>query len=70
MSRTTLRRVDIRDKSAMVADWWYSQHASECYTRITYPDAQAFIEHCDSSISDGECVDMLVELYDKGILYI
>lgn len=74
--RTTIRRVVFKDnKEAIVANWYYAQH-SDCHVKKVYATLMEYIESTteeywdDEIMSDGECLDIAIELYDKGIAYL
>ena len=75
--RTTIRQVKFKNgKEAIIADWYYGQHASELYTEAQYATLTDYIKDIsgdfmdESYMSDGECLDLSMELYDKGIAYL
>lgn len=74
--RTALRWVVFRNnKEAIVANWYYAQH-SDCYIKEIYPTLESYLrditnDYTDEGyMSDGECLDLAVDLYDKGIAYL
>lgn len=74
--RTALRWVVFKDnKEAIVANWYYAQH-SDCYVKKTYATLERYTQDTtddftsEAYMSDGECLDLAIELYDKGIAYL
>ena len=74
--RATVRWVVFKDnKEAIVANWYYAQHG-DCYVKETYATLESYLrdvtnDYTDEGyMSDGECLDLAVELYDKGIAYL
>lgn len=69
MSRTTIREVKFKDGSeAVIADWYYGQHASELCTTAAWATLTDYLrDQVNGNLSDGECLDIVMELYDDGI---
>lgn len=74
--RTTLRLVVFKDnREALVSNWYYAQHG-DCYVKETYPTLESYLRNItddytdEGYMSEGECLDLAVELYDKGIAYL
>lgn len=74
--RTTVRWVVFKDnKEAIVANWYYAQH-SDCHVKKTYATLESYMQDItddftdEAYMSDGECLDIAIELYDKGIAYL
>lgn len=72
----TVRRVVFKDnKEAIVANWYYAQH-SDCYVKKVYATLESYMQDItddftdEAYMSDGECLDLAIELYDKGIAYL
>ena len=75
--RTTIREVKFKDgKEAVVADWYYAQHANELATIKEYATLESYMQDItddftsEAYMSDGECLDIAIELYDRGIAYL
>lgn len=75
--RTVVRKVKTRNSNeAIVADWYWGQHANELAVKETHKNLLEFMEstteeYWDNEVlSDGECLDLAIELYDKGIAYL
>lgn len=71
MARTTIREVKFKDnREAVIADWYYAQHASELFTTKEYETLTDFMrDQVYGNLSDGECLDISIDLYDRGISY-
>ena len=71
MSRTTIREVKFKDnREAVVADWYYGQHASELYTTKAYATLLDYArDQVNENLSDGEILDIVIDLYDNGVAY-
>lgn len=71
MSRTTIREVKFKDnREAVVADWYYGQHASELSTTKTYATLLDYArDQVNGNLSDGEILDIAIDLYDNGVAY-
>ena len=74
--RTTVRWVVFKDnREAIVANWYYAQH-SDCHVKEIYPTLESYLrdvtnDYTDEGyMSDGECLDLAIDLYDKGIAYL
>ena len=74
--RATVRWVVFKDnKEAVVANWYYAQH-SDCHVKRTYATLESYMQDITDDFtdegyrSDGECLDLAIELYDKGIAYL
>lgn len=75
-SRKAIRHVVFRDnREAIVSNWYYAQH-SDCYVKKMYATLESYMQDItddftsEAYMSDGECLDMAIELYDRGIAYI
>lgn len=71
MGRTTIREVKFKDnREAIVADWYYAQHASELFTTKAYATLLDYArDQVNSNFSDGEILDIVIDLHDKGVAY-
>ena len=74
--REKIRHVVFKDNcEALVADWYYMQHA-DCFIKKTYATLESYIQDItddftsEAYMSDGECLDLAIELYDRGIAYL
>lgn len=72
----TVRWVVFKDnKEAIVANWYYTQH-SDCHVKKAYATLESYMQDItddytdEAYMSDGECLDLAVELYDRGIAYL
>lgn len=72
MGRTTIREVKFKDNhEAIVADWYYAQHASELSTTKTYATLLDYArDQVNSNFSDGEILDIVIDLHDNGVAYL
>lgn len=75
-SRKAIRHVVFRDnKEAIVSNWYYTQH-SDCYIKKIYATLESYMQDItddftsEAYMSDGECLEIAIELYDRGIAYI
>lgn len=75
--RATVRWVVFGDnREAIVANWWYYIQHSDCYVKEIYPTLESYMQDItddyteEGYMSEGECLDLAVELYDKGIAYL
>ena len=71
MNRTTIREVRFKDnREAVVAEWYYAQHASELFTTRKYADLLSYArDQVNGNLSDGEILDIVIDLYDHGVSY-
>lgn len=74
--RATVRWVVFKNnKEAIVSNWYYAQH-SDCYVKKAYATLESYMQDItddytdEAYMSEGECLDLAVELYDKGIAYL
>ena len=74
--RTAVRWVVFKDnREAIMADWYYAQHA-DCFIKKMYSSLESYMQDItddftdEGYMSDGECLDIAIELYDKGIAYL
>ena len=74
--REKIRHVVFKDnREALVADWYYMQHA-DCFIKEVFENLLQYMESTteeywgDKALSGGECLDIAIELYDKGISYL
>ena len=69
--RTSIREIKWGTKTnttAIVTDWWYAMNADKCEIIKAYATMEAFMrDQVNSNFSDGECLDIAIELFDNGI---
>ena len=65
-----IREVKFKDnREAVVAEWYYARHADELTTR-KYADLLSYArDQVNDNLSDGEFLDIVIDLYDHGISY-
>lgn len=69
--RTSIREVKWgtgTNTTAIVTDWWYAMNADKCEIVRAWATLEAYMrDQVNSSLSDGECLDIAIELFDDGI---
>lgn len=66
-----IREVKLKDdREAVVAEWYYARHANELTTTRKYADLLSYArDQVNGNLSDGEILDIVIDLYDHGISY-
>lgn len=61
---------------AVVSDWYFSKQTQGMQVVKEYATLESYMQDTtddftsEAYMSDGECLDLAIELYDKGIAYL